>query len=68
MINMFSYLLNFLNYILNSNQNKLNDDEKENFLADELLALELQSEKEEEILPQIPERELTNTVCFQRTG
>lgn len=66
---MFSYLSNFLNYLLNNNKNNDDDDEKENFLADELLELELQSEKEkEEILSDIPDTELTNTVCFQRTG
>lgn len=48
----------------------MDDDEKENFLADELLELELQAEKEQEaVLPQIPEREpLINTACFQKTG
>lgn len=65
---MFTYITNFFNYLFNKNGTEESDDEKERFLAEELLQLEIQSEKESVVLTSEVGDQPRNAVCVKKTG
>lgn len=65
---MFTYITNFFNYLFNKNDSEESDDEKERFLAEELLQLEIQAEKESVALTSEAQDQPHNAVCVKKTG
>ncbi|XP_045779175.1 probable RNA helicase armi [Maniola jurtina] len=66
---MLSYITSFFNYLFGKDHNEESDEDMENFLAEELLALQIQAEKETKPAVSTPVREPPrNAVCFQKTG
>ncbi|XP_026759313.2 probable RNA helicase armi [Galleria mellonella] len=64
---MISYLLSFFKFFFNNNSEE-DDTKKEDFLAEELLNLEIQYENSRSEI-KVTEQEIPrNAVCFQRTG
>ncbi|XP_032528460.2 probable RNA helicase armi [Danaus plexippus] len=68
---MLSYLYNFLNYLFYK-QDEESDEDKEMFLAEELLQLEFEAENEASMIdhsyPVEPPKLAAGAVCFQKTG
>lgn len=67
---MFSYLLSAFNYFFSKHSEIDSDDDKEDFLAEQLVELEaVQLQEDYNVdLPATPKVIPRNTQCFQRTG
>ncbi|CAH2102325.1 unnamed protein product [Euphydryas editha] len=65
---MLTYIINFFNYLFNKNDSEEGDDDKERFLAQELLELDIQAEKESVVPTNEARDEPHNEVCIKRTG
>lgn len=67
---MFSYLLSIFNYFFPKYSEIDADDDKQEFLAEELVKLEADKHQNDYVtdMPSIPKTIPRNTECFQRTG
>ncbi|XP_050346309.1 probable RNA helicase armi [Nymphalis io] len=64
---MLSYIKDFFNYLINNNDDT-DDQDKEKFLAHELVELEIQAQKEEPVMSCIERDTPSDAVCFKKTG